>query len=296
MRLHTADQPVVSELEERHIAEAQTDEAILKKMVEEFKGLSDLTKVTEMKEKLMALYFEQGEELLSPEQLHDPFEQALREDHLIPVCFCSAETGAGIAELLAVLARLAPNPAEGNPPPFLKGEGDAAERVAISPDPAKHVLAHVFKVEIDPYIGRLAVFRVPGEIVTQFLELPGGERFFSIARTVGAGGGSWDRPRVTRAIALACAAEHAPQTVYARQVDPKAVEATPIGVTCRLCNRPACTARAVPPVGREILDDDTRRITNRILDVLVLEHRRRAPARRRRARGRQGPLCVVLCP
>lgn len=104
-----------------------------------------------------------------------------------------------------------------------------------------------------------SVFRVPGEIVTQFLELPGGERFFSIARTVGAGGGSWDRPRVIRAIALACAADHAPQTVYARQVDPKAVEATPIGVTCRLCNRPACPARAVPPVGREILDDDTRR-------------------------------------
>ena len=40
----------------------------------------------------MALYLEQGEEI-SPEQLHDPFEQALREDHLVPICFCSAETG-----------------------------------------------------------------------------------------------------------------------------------------------------------------------------------------------------------
>lgn len=104
-----------------------------------------------------------------------------------------------------------------------------------------------------------SVFRAPGEIVTQFLELPDGQRFFSIARTVRAGGGSWDRPAVTRAIALACAAEHAPQLVYAQGIDPRAVEATPIGVTCRLCNRPACAARAVPPVGREILDDDTRR-------------------------------------
>ena len=43
----------------------------------------------------MALYLEQGEEI-TPEQLHDPFEQALREDHLVPICFCSAETGAGI--------------------------------------------------------------------------------------------------------------------------------------------------------------------------------------------------------
>jgi elongation factor G len=28
------------------------------------------------------------------------------------------------------------------------------------PDPGRHVIAHVFKIEIDPYIGRLAVFRV----------------------------------------------------------------------------------------------------------------------------------------
>jgi elongation factor G len=119
-----------------------------------------IDQVVEVDEKLMALYLEQGEELLNPEQLHDPFEQALREDHLIPVCFCSAETGAGIPELLAVLARLAPNPAEGNPPPFLKGEGDAAERVTVSPDPAKHVIAHVFKVTIDPFVGKMGIFRV----------------------------------------------------------------------------------------------------------------------------------------
>jgi elongation factor G len=94
-----------------------------------------IDQVVEVDEELMALYLEQGEEL-SPEQLHDPFEQALREDHLVPICFCSAETGAGVAELLDVLRRLAPNPAEGNPPPFLKGEGDAAERVQVAPDPA----------------------------------------------------------------------------------------------------------------------------------------------------------------
>jgi elongation factor G len=115
--------------------------------------------VVEVDEELMALYLEQGEEL-NPDQLHDPFEKALREDHLVPICFCSAETGAGVPELLDVLARLAPNPAEGNPPPFLKGEGESAERVEVSPDPAKHVIAHVFKVTIDPFVGKLGVFRV----------------------------------------------------------------------------------------------------------------------------------------
>ncbi len=103
------------------------------------------------------------------------------------------------------------------------------------------------------------VFRTPGEIVPQFLELPDGQRFFSIARTVNAAGGGFDRPRVTRAIALACAAEHAVKTVYAKGLDPAKAQATPVGVTCRLCNRAACPARAAPPVGREVIGDELRR-------------------------------------
>jgi elongation factor G len=118
-----------------------------------------IDQVVEVDEELMALYLEQGEEI-SPEQLHDPFEQALREDHLVPICFCSAETDVGIQELLDVLVRLAPNPTEGNPPPFLKGEGDAAVRVKVEPDPEQHVIAHVFKVTIDPFVGKLGIFRV----------------------------------------------------------------------------------------------------------------------------------------
>ncbi|TXI10873.1 MAG: XRE family transcriptional regulator, partial [Novosphingobium sp.] len=77
------------------------------------------------------------------------------------------------------------------------------------------------------------------------------------------GGGGHERPRTTRAIALACAAEHAAKLVYAAGADPQAASApppaTPIGVTCRLCNRALCTARAEPPIGREILPDDYRR-------------------------------------
>jgi elongation factor G len=118
-----------------------------------------IDQVVELDENLMALYLEQGAEL-SPEQLHDPFEQALREGHLIPVCFTSAQTGAGVPELLRILARLMPNPTEANPPPFLKGEGEHAQRVEVTPDPNKHVIAHVFKTTIDPYVGKLGILRV----------------------------------------------------------------------------------------------------------------------------------------
>ena len=132
--------------------------------------------VIELDEKLMALYLEQGEEI-SPEQLHDPFEQALREGHLVPVCFVSAETGTGVPELLRVFQRLLPNPTEGNAPPFLKGEGDAAERVSVAQDPDKHVIAHVFKMSVDPYVGKLGLLRVHQGTIR-----PGAQLFVADAR------------------------------------------------------------------------------------------------------------------
>lgn len=114
--------------------------------------------VVEVDEALMELYLEQGE--ISPEQLHEPFEQALREGHLVPVCFVSAHTGAGVPELLDVLARLMPNPLEGNPVPFLRGGDGGDAEIQPRPDPEAHVLAHVFKTYIDPFIGKVAVLRV----------------------------------------------------------------------------------------------------------------------------------------
>ena len=129
-----------------------------------------IDQVVELDEQLMAVYLEQGAEL-SPEQLHNPFEQALREGHLIPVCFVSAETGTGVPELLRIVAALMPNPTEGNPPPFLKGEGSSAQRVQVAPDPDKHVVAHVFKTSIDPYVGKLAVLRVHQGTIRQGSQL-----------------------------------------------------------------------------------------------------------------------------
>jgi elongation factor G len=135
-----------------------------------------LDQVVEVDEGLMARYLDQGGEL-PPEELHDPFEQALRDGHLIPVCFTSAETGAGIPELFNIIARLLPNPFEGNAPPFLKGPGDDAIRVRVAPDPEQHVVAHVFKVSVDPYVGKLGLFRVHQGTVR-----PGAQLFAGDAR------------------------------------------------------------------------------------------------------------------
>ena len=100
-------------------------------------------------------------------------------------------------------------------------------------------------------------FRQPFRIYTQWLELEDGQRFFSIARMVRAGGGSYDAQRVERSVALVCSAEHAGQLVYAEPQD-KRPAPTPVGVACHLCHRPHCLARATPPIGREMRPDEYR--------------------------------------
>jgi len=132
-----------------------------------------IDQVIEVDEDLMARYLEQGQEIEASE-LHEPFEKALREGHLVPVCFVSSRNGAGVDELLQVFDRLLPNPTEGNPPLFFKGDlvdGKGANEFRSEPDPKKHVLAHVFKVVVDPYVGKLGIFRVHQGTITKDTQL-----------------------------------------------------------------------------------------------------------------------------
>jgi elongation factor G len=61
---------------------------------------------------------------------------------------------------LDIFVRLLPNPLEGNPPLFYRDVDDHRQTVRAQPDAGKHVLAHVFKIVVDPYIGKMAVFRI----------------------------------------------------------------------------------------------------------------------------------------
>ncbi|WP_353091575.1 elongation factor G [Methylibium sp.] len=125
--------------------------------------------VVEIDAALVERYLESGD--VDPRELHAPLEQALREGHLIPICFVSARHGAGVSELLDILTALMPNPAEGNPPRFLRGEGAQATHITARPDPALHVLAHVFKLTVDPYVGKLGIFRIHQGTVTSDSQL-----------------------------------------------------------------------------------------------------------------------------
>lgn len=105
------------------------------------------------------------------------------------------------------------------------------------------------------------VFRTPRRILTQIVQLDDGQKFFSIARTVHGEAGGHHAPKIDRAVALGCALERAAETVYADGLDLETAPATPIGVTCRLCERKDCVARAHPPLKRRLVMDEHRRLS-----------------------------------
>ena len=106
-------------------------------------------------------------------------------------------------------------------------------------------------------------FRVPGLIHTQVAEMPDGTGFFTIARTVDASGG-WPRGQQPQfAIGLGCETKDAQQLVYADGVEFRNRAAvTPIGVSCRVCERLDCGQRAHPPLNHRLrVDQNVRRTT-----------------------------------
>ena len=135
-------------------------------------------RVVEMDDALMQTYLENGE--VEIEHLHEPFEAAMREGHLIPICFTCARShhnpniNVGVREFLDFLVDLAPNPLEGRPRHLVKvteamhagngsdsGTGASSSRAELdpAPDPSKPILAHTFKVVNDRF-GKMGVFRV----------------------------------------------------------------------------------------------------------------------------------------
>ncbi|MEO1241654.1 MAG: short-chain fatty acyl-CoA regulator family protein [Pseudomonadota bacterium] len=103
-------------------------------------------------------------------------------------------------------------------------------------------------------------FLTPRKIITQIIQLPEGDAFFSLARTVHSGEGGFHAPKAERAIALGCEIKHADKLIYSDGVDLADKTPTPIGVTCRLCPRPSCAARAHPPLERRLIVDEHRRL------------------------------------
>ena len=83
-------------------------------------------------------------------------------------------------------------------------------------------------------------------IIPQFVELPDGERFFTIARTT-------DRPTFSKetqdrrlVLSLGCSIEHCDKIVYADPYARKDMQFSEIGINCHLCPVRAIAAAHQP--------------------------------------------------
>ncbi|HXZ89243.1 MAG TPA: elongation factor G [Candidatus Binataceae bacterium] len=111
--------------------------------------------VAETDDALLEKYLDKGE--LEEGELRAALHAAVLAGKLTPVLCGSGAKNIGVGPLLDAVATLEPAP---NERPAIKGQGgngSAAERV---PDPAAPFSAFVFKTVIDPFAGKLSIFRV----------------------------------------------------------------------------------------------------------------------------------------
>jgi predicted transcriptional regulator/plasmid maintenance system antidote protein VapI len=103
-----------------------------------------------------------------------------------------------------------------------------------------------------------AAFQAAGQVVTQLIETPDGQRYFTVARTI-------ERPIKSDlsggllAIGLGCDIRHAHKLHCAEGYDLANAPVTPVGPACAICPRVDCGYRATPPAGRMLAIDRTRK-------------------------------------
>jgi hypothetical protein len=105
-----------------------------------------------------------------------------------------------------------------------------------------------------------AAFLTPGMIRVQLSQMPDGQAFFWVARTLRKDSGRYHAPHTILAVGMGCEVRHARELVYADGVDLESKEAmVPVGVTCRLCERLDCEQRAFPAVQHPLRVDENAR-------------------------------------
>lgn len=117
--------------------------------------------VIEVDDDLTEQYLEKGEGF-DPAKLHSAFEKALEQSHLVPILFCSARTGAGIEDMLHVFSSLCPSPLEVHPVEFVRKDNERQEEkdYITEPNAGGRLIAHIVKINADPFVGKLGIFRV----------------------------------------------------------------------------------------------------------------------------------------
>jgi hypothetical protein len=103
-------------------------------------------------------------------------------------------------------------------------------------------------------------FMTPGMIRLQLSRFSDGTTYFCLARTIHKDSGGYHAQQPVQAIGLGCRTEHAREMVYSDGMDlENAHLATPVGVTCRMCERSDCEQRAFPSIRHPLSVDENLR-------------------------------------
>lgn len=102
-------------------------------------------------------------------------------------------------------------------------------------------------------------FTRPDKLLVQLAQMPDGARYVCIASGVVKRSGSYLQPDRRYALGLGCEVQYADDLIYAEGLDLTGPP-TPIGVSCRICERNDCPQRAFPPVDRQfdVLENERR--------------------------------------
>jgi elongation factor G len=150
------EQTAVAYCEEDHTAPRRTPVPEELKPEVQRRREQMIEKLAELDDDLAERYLE-GEDL-SPEALRAALRQATLAGHAVPVLCGTALRNKGIQMLLDAVVDYLPSPLD---VPALVGiDPETGEDIACLANPGEPTAALVFKISTDPYMGRLAYFRV----------------------------------------------------------------------------------------------------------------------------------------
>lgn len=110
-------------------------------------------RIVECDEGLLERYL--GEGKVSLQELESVFPRALRQGNIVPVLHVSAEKSVGLRKLLSFVSHDCPKPSRLALRKALDAEGHE-----VKVDPAGPFAAQVWKVVVDPHVGKVAYLRV----------------------------------------------------------------------------------------------------------------------------------------
>ena len=119
-------------------------------------------RIAELDDELTVKYLEAQE--ISVSELKSALRRAVISSKATPVFCGSSLKNKGVQVLLDAVVDFLPSPADIPP---VRGTDENGEIIELPPDDAAPLSALVFKIVTDPYVGRLAYFRVYSGVVSQ---------------------------------------------------------------------------------------------------------------------------------